>query len=92
MNMSALVPEGEVDWLKNLKKKGFSKKNESCVVQRVTKAGKLVSVWLAVTLIRDEKNQLEYIATTERELSQLSTATLTNLTGGHHEEKGTERN
>ncbi|MEE4253018.1 MAG: chemotaxis protein CheB [Desulfuromusa sp.] len=92
MNVTRLLPEDDPDWLKNLLNESFSEKNKPCIMQRLAKDARIVSVWLTVTLIRDKNGQIEYIATTERDLSQLSGAALSNLMRGFDEEKGDNSN
>ena len=90
MDTAKLVPKGQSDYLQELLNSHFLEKNNPCFMQRLTKDGKIMNVWLTVTLIRNENDQVEYIATTERDLSLLSEGALSNLIGGCDEQKGVD--
>lgn len=53
----------------------------SVVTERQAKNGKIITVWLTVTKLFDEKKRLAYIASTERDLSKLSEVASQLLTG-----------
>ncbi len=61
-------------------------------MHRLIKDGKIVTIWIAITLIRSANDQLEYIVTTARGLNQLSDKAFSNLAGGKDDSKGTDRN
>ncbi len=82
MNIRDLVPpENQVE-IKTLLALSQEKDNRgSFVTKRLAKDGNVVRVWLSVTRLSDDHNRPAFIATTERDLSQIDKDALLQLTG-----------
>ena len=87
MNIDTLIPENERENFKQLTAHIDCREILPHIATRQTKDGKIVTVWLTLTVLRNEKGQFDAIATTERDLSQLSHDALLTLTGNGHGEK-----
>jgi two-component system CheB/CheR fusion protein len=72
MNIKEIVPDGKkketLDFVKDIFQ---GKLIESFETQRLSKDSKTIDVWLTVTVLKDDKGNPEYIATTERDISRL---------------------
>ncbi len=71
MNIREIVPKNNMKELATLTKK--IKNNEpvaSLVTQRLCKNRKILAVWLTVTVLKDKRNKLVELATTERDVSE----------------------
>jgi two-component system CheB/CheR fusion protein len=73
MNISDIVPKGKrreaLDFIRRLSR---GEEINSFEIQRLTKDGRSLDVWLTVTVLKDENNQIINIATTERDLTKLA--------------------
>lgn len=71
MNIQDIVPNQKkkeaLDFIKNIFQGKFV---ESFETQRLTNDGKLLDVWLTVTILKDDKGNPEYVATTERDITE----------------------
>ena len=54
---------------------------ESFETKRITKDGRVLDVWLTITALKDEQNNLTDIATTERDITQLKASSAIKTTG-----------
>ena len=83
MNILDTIPQEKKEeinlFLSNLKNNESTL--NSFVLKRLRKDGTIISVWITATLLKDDNDQLKGIATTERDLSQLTSNAHLNLTG-----------
>jgi len=71
MNVCQIVPKnGKDDALALLKRLRQGEKVRSFEVQRLTKDGRLIDVWITVTTLTDEAGTLVAVATTERDITE----------------------
>jgi two-component system CheB/CheR fusion protein len=71
MNIQNIVPdEKKKETLAFIKDIFQEKIIESFETQRLTKDGKMLDVWLTVTVVKDGKDKPEYVATTERDITR----------------------
>jgi PAS domain S-box-containing protein len=75
MNVRAIVPEAkEAEAVAFLERLAGGEEGESFETQRVTKDGRVLDVWLTVTILRDERGRPIAVATTERDVTDRNTA------------------
>ncbi len=55
------------------------------ILDRIRRDGTIASVWATFTLLKNQDNSLDAVATTERDLSLLNKDALLKLTGGNHD-------
>jgi len=71
MNVRQIAPKnGKDDALALLKRLRQGERVRSFEVQRLTKDGRLIDVWITVTTLTDETGTLVAVATTERDISE----------------------
>jgi two-component system sensor kinase FixL len=71
MNVRQIAPKnGKDDALALLKRLRKGEKVRSFEVQRLTKDGRLIDVWITVTTLTDEAGNLVAVATTERDITE----------------------
>jgi two-component system CheB/CheR fusion protein len=73
MNISDIVPEESRHETSDMIKKIFEGETiASFKTKRLTKDGRIIDVWLTVTIIKDEVGNPQTVATTERDLGKLN--------------------
>jgi len=71
MNIREIIPEKKrKDTLDIIKKSFMGNPVEPFETQRLAKDGQIIDVWLTVTVLKDEQGNPEYLATTERNITQ----------------------
>ncbi len=72
MDIRQLVPKGKVKELEKVYKKLKNGESiDSLETQRMGKNGRILNVWLTVTVLKDDSGKPREIATTERDISEL---------------------
>mgnify|MGYP000748937453 CR=1 FL=1 len=72
MNISKIVPENKREENLRLMKEIMSGKEiKSFYTQRKTKDKKILDIWLTITKLVNEKGEIDYVSTTERDMSEL---------------------
>ncbi|KHE91807.1 MAG: PAS domain-containing protein [Candidatus Scalindua rubra] len=72
MNISNMVPENKREENLRLMKEIMSGKEiKSFYTQRKTKDKKILDIWLTITKLVNEKGEIDYVSTTERDISEL---------------------
>ena len=70
MNIRELVPEGEKGKILDLIDEAKSGEPlESLKTRRLTKDGRVLDIWLTLTILTDESGRVYAVATTERDIS-----------------------
>jgi two-component system CheB/CheR fusion protein len=70
MNIQEIVPDEKKQETLNFIESIFrGEVAESFKTKRITKEGKIMDVWLTVTVLKDDRGNPEYVATTENAIS-----------------------
>jgi PAS domain S-box-containing protein len=71
MNIADLIPDDQQETTGYIKQIASGKITESFETQRIAKNGKVLDIWITATSLKDDSGNVDSIATTERDITQL---------------------
>lgn len=71
MNIADLIPDDQQETTGYIKQIASGELTESFETKRIAKNGKVLDVWITATSLKDDSGNVDSIATTERDITQL---------------------